>query len=274
MSNMDNTPHEELASLSADLREVLEWERASGATYLEAEPRIVEQIAPVAPRPAAPKPVESSIRSAPRPASSRPMSRPNMRPIRQEPQKPASSGAPGEGLAAIRQELGHCQRCGLHQGRQNIVFGVGPDKADVVVIGEAPGRNEDITGEPFVGRAGKLLNRMLESIGSNGKRFTSVTSLSVDHRRIRPGRRKLLHVALLHRQLKALEPKVILTVGRFAGQNIVGSEASMGELRKEIRSMNGIPVVPTYHPAYLLRNPRMKRAAWEDLCKVQELLDT
>ena len=271
MSNMDNTPHEELASLSADLREVLEWERASGATYLEAEPRIVGQAATVEP-----KPVESAIQSAPRPASSRPISRPNMRPIRQEPQRPASSGADGEGLAANRQELGNCQRCGLHQGRQNIVFGVGPDKADVVVIGEAPGRNEDITGEPFVGRAGKLLNRMLESIGL--KREAVYISNVIKCRPPQNRDPEAMEIAscspFLHRQLKALEPKVILTVGRFAGQNIVGSEASMGELRKEIRSMNGIPVVPTYHPAYLLRNPGMKRAAWEDLCKVQELLDS
>ena len=271
MSESEYTPHEELASLTADLRELLEWERASGATYLEAEPRARMQAAPSGP--SEPKP---TMAAAPRPHRERPMSRPSLKPLREAPQSPAGAGEDGEGLAAIRQELGNCQRCGLHQGRTNIVFGVGPDKADVVVIGEAPGRNEDVTGEPFVGRAGKLLNRMLESIGLKREvvYICNVIKCRPPQNRDPESEEIASCSPFLHRQIKALQPKVIMTVGRFAGQNIVGSEASMGELRRELRSMNGIPVVPTYHPAYLLRNPRMKRAAWEDLCKVQELLKT
>lgn len=178
------------------------------------------------------------------------------------------------GLEQVRAELGDCQRCRLGRERRNLVYGVGNPSAELVLVGEGPGRHEDLTGEPFVGRAGQLLTRMLFAIGLKRE---DVYICNVIKCRPPQNRDPLPdEIAtcspFLHRQLRAIDPKVILTLGRFAGGVISGRQGSLGELRKRTADWNGVPLVATYHPSYLLRTPHMKRAAWEDLLKVRRIL--
>jgi len=240
-----------------DLSQWLAWETEAG---LDDFP--VEQVAP------------PLTQSAAHPQSPPPRVRPTGPHAAPPPTQAPSRARAGESLADIRRDLGSCMRCGLHEGRRNIVFGVGDPRAELMIIGEAPGRQEDISGEPFVGRAGKLLNRMLEAIGLGREKVYIANVLKCRPPRNRDPEHEEIATCspFLHRQVNAIGPKVIMTVGRFASQNIIGSEKSMGQLRKEVRSVAGVPVVATYHPAYLLRNPRMKRAAWEDLLKVRAIL--
>ncbi len=179
-------------------------------------------------------------------------------------------------MDAVRADLGECTRCGLHQGRRNIVFGVGNPNAEVVVVGEAPGRDEDLTGEPFVGRSGQLLTRMLAAIGVARQEAYICNVLKCRPPRNRdpePGEVATCS-PFMTRQITLIAPKVIITTGRFASQSVLGLDMSMGRMRGTLRSFCGIPVVPMYHPAYLLRNPSAKRAAYEDLLQVKALLAT
>ena len=141
-------------------------------------------------------------------------------------------------------------------------------------MGEAPGRDEDLTGEPFVGRSGQLLTRMLAAIGLRRDEAYICNVLKCRPPQNRdPAPDELATCSpFVIRQVQAIEPRVILTVGRFASQTVLGSEESMGRMRGQTHSWQGFPVVPTYHPAYLLRNPAAKRDAWEDLLRVRALL--
>lgn len=180
-----------------------------------------------------------------------------------------------EGLEDVRQDLGACQRCGLHQGRTHIVFGVGSPQADLVVVGEAPGFHEDRSGEPFVGRAGQLLTRMLASIGVSREQAYICNVLKCrppDNRDPAPQEISTCS-PFLARQLKAIQPRVILTAGRFAANTLLSQDESMGRLRGQVHDWEGFPVVPTYHPAYLLRTPAAKARTWEDLLLVRDLLE-
>jgi DNA polymerase len=178
------------------------------------------------------------------------------------------------GLKQVRAELGDCQRCRLSKERKNIVYGVGNPQADLVLIGEAPGKDEDLTGEPFVGRSGQLLTRMLAAIGFERDQvyICNVIKCRPPQNRDPLSDEIATCSPFLHRQVAAIAPKAILTLGRFAAMNLVGEDLPMGELRKRLGSLNGTPVVPTYHPSYLLRSPAMKRLAWEDLLRVRQLL--
>ncbi len=188
---------------------------------------------------------------------------------------PTSQVGQGEaGLKQVRDELGDCQRCRLGRDRKQIVYGIGNPNADLVLVGEAPGQQEDLTGEPFVGRAGQLLTRMLGTIGLAREQvyICNVIKCRPPQNRDPLSDEVASCSPFLHRQLRAIEPKVIVTLGRFAAATVVGVEANLGELRKRIGSWNGVPIVSTYHPSYLLRTPHMKRAAWEDLLVVRRLL--
>lgn len=261
------------AELTGDLRAWLEWQGELGAEALPLAPPVAAAAAapapprppaPVAarphqPRPAAPAPPRSAPpRSAPQPI------RPDLPPI----------AASGESLAAIRGDLGECTRCQLSQGRRNIVFGVGSPQARVVVVGEAPGRDEDMTGEPFVGRAGRLLTRMLAAIGIAREEayICNVLKCRPPNNRDPLANEVSICSPFMTRQVQAIAPAVIVTAGLFASQSVLGLEMSMGSMRGTIRSFQGVPVVPMYHPAYLLRNPVAKRAAWADLLVVKQLL--
>jgi uracil-DNA glycosylase len=170
---------------------------------------------------------------------------------------------------ALKAEVKTCTKCGLHGTRTQTVFGVGNQSADWMVIGEAPGAEEDRRGEPFVGAAGQLLNAMLKAIGLERE---SVYIANILKSRP-PGNRdpKPEEVAAcmpyLLRQIALIRPKLILAVGRIAAQNLLGTTAPLARLRGQVHSFGelGTPLIITYHPAYLLRSPGEKRKAWEDL---------
>jgi len=162
----------------------------------------------------------------------------------------------------------------LHEGRRNIVFGVGRPSADLVVVGEAPGRDEDLSGEPFVGRSGQLLTRMLAAIGVPREDAYICNVLKCRPPRNRDPEASEIATCspFLARQIAAIAPKVIITTGRFASQTVLGLDLNMGQLRGTVRSFEGVPVVPMYHPAYLLRNPSAKRQTYADLLQVKSLM--
>jgi DNA polymerase len=169
---------------------------------------------------------------------------------------------------ALRTEVLSCTRCPLHLTRTQGVLGVGPRRCDWLVIGEAPGAEEDRRGEPFVGAAGQLLDAMLRAIGLD--RASNVYIANVLKSRP-PGNRdpKPEEVAAclpyLTRQIELLQPKIMLAVGRIAAQNLLATDAPLGRLRGQVHRFGATPLVVTYHPAYLLRTPADKRKAWEDL---------
>ena len=171
---------------------------------------------------------------------------------------------------ALRTEVLTCTRCPLHKTRTQGVVGVGPHRTDWMVIGEAPGAEEDRRGEPFVGRAGHLLDAMLHAIGLN--RGTNVYIANVLKSRP-PGNRdpKPEEVAAclpyLMRQIALLQPRLMLAVGRIAAQNLLSTDLSLSRLRGKVHHFGELntPLIVTYHPAYLLRTPADKRKAWEDL---------
>jgi DNA polymerase len=162
-----------------------------------------------------------------------------------------------------------CRRCGLCDGRQQTVFGCGDRNAEWMIVGEAPGAEEDRQGEPFVGAAGKLLDAMLRAVGfSRGQVFIANTL------KCRPPRNRDPHAEelaacrpYLERQIALVRPKLLLAVGRIASQALLASEEPIGRLRGRVHELPGheIPLVATYHPAYLLRSPAQKRLAWQDL---------
>ncbi len=186
--------------------------------------------------------------------------------------------APGpcrrETLEEIRAELESCRRCALCEQRRNIVFGVGNPHARIVFVGEAPGREEDEQGEPFVGEAGRLLDRILLAMGLQRQ---EVYICNVEKCRP-PGNRDPLPAEIeacepyLRRQLAAIAPELIVSLGRFAAQTLLRDQSPISRLRGKWREYAGIPLMPTYHPAFLLRNPEAKREVWEDMKQVMRRL--
>jgi len=188
----------------------------------------------------------------------------------------ASGPSPAaEGLRLLATEVMGCTRCRLHAGRNSVVFGEGNPEARLVVVGEAPGQEEDRTGRPFVGPAGKLLDLMLLSVGFPRESVFICNVLKCRPPHTRDPQRDEIEACsgYLHRQLELIEPRVLLAVGRFAAQTLTGSDANIGRLRGRVHEYMGIPVIVTYHPAYLLRSPDRTRAAWQDLQFMREVLD-
>ncbi len=183
--------------------------------------------------------------------------------------KPAQP--PGATLAGVREELGECRRCKLHMARKKIVFGVGNESADIVLVGEGPGRDEDIQGEPFVGRAGGLLTKILAAIDLKREQvyITNVVKCRP------PGNRdpQLDEISscepFLDKQLKVISPAFIVTLGSFAARTLLKTEEKISSLRGRFYDYSGIRLLPTYHPAFILRNPNMKRPVWEDFQLVE-----
>lgn len=189
---------------------------------------------------------------------------------------PSRDSSPAaEGLRVLAAEAAGCMRCRLHAGRSSVVFGEGNPNAELVVVGEAPGFEEDRTGRPFVGPAGKLLDLMLLSVGFPRESVYICNVLKCRPPQNRDPQRDEIEActSYLHRQLELIEPRVLLAVGKFAAQTLTGSDASIGRLRGRVHEYMGIPVVATYHPAYLLRSPDRTRAAWQDLQFMREILD-
>jgi DNA polymerase len=171
-------------------------------------------------------------------------------------------------------EIKDCKKCELGATRTNFVFGVGNDNAELMLVGEAPGRDEDLQGIPFVGRAGQLLTLMLKSIGLNREEVFIANVLKCrppNNRDPLPDEIEKCEPYLL-KQIDIISPKIIVTLGRFAAATLLKTRSALGSLRGEIHSYNNRPLIVTYHPAALLRNPTLKRQAWEDLKTIRSYI--
>ncbi len=179
-------------------------------------------------------------------------------------------------LESIRSDLGDCQRCRLAKTRTHIVYGVGAPKARLMFVGEAPGHDEDLKAEPFVGRAGQLLTKMIEAMGYNRSTVyiaNIVKCRPPDNRYPEPDEVAACMPFLLQ-QIDAIHPDVIITLGNLATQTLLGTKTGITALHGNFQDWRGFCVMPTYHPAFLLRNPNMKKPCWEDLQKVMAVLKT
>ncbi len=181
-----------------------------------------------------------------------------------------------ESLDSIRADLKDCRRCKLAPGRKNIVFGSGNSKADLMFVGEAPGADEDEQGLPFVGRAGQLLTKIIESMGMNRNDVFICNILKCRP----PGNRnpETDEIAacepFLFRQIAAVKPKIICALGAYGAQTLLRTTESIGRLRGRLLDYRGVKLVATFHPAYLLRNPYEKRKVWEDMQVIRKYLDS
>ena len=178
-------------------------------------------------------------------------------------------------LAAIAEAAKACRRCPLYATAQNAVPGEGNPNADLMIVGEAPGATEDETGRPFVGESGQLLTKIIESIKL--KRDDVYIANVIKHRppanrNPRPDEIAACSPYLL-RQIELVKPKVILTLGNFAAQTLLDTKVSLGKLRGQVHEYHGVPLIVTYHPAALLRNPAWKRPTWEDVQLARRILD-
>jgi uracil-DNA glycosylase len=182
---------------------------------------------------------------------------------------------PVQALRVIREDLGDCTRCRLHkQGRKQIVFGVGNANADLMFIGEAPGADEDAQGEPFVGRAGQLLNNMIKAMGLRREDVYIANIIKCRPPNNRTPERDECETCspFLMRQIAVIKPKVIVALGAVAAKTLLAINASMAELRGHWYDFRGTRLAVTYHPAFLLRDPRQKKETWKDLQMVMKEL--
>lgn len=177
-------------------------------------------------------------------------------------------------LRAVREEIGDCTRCRLHQGRHNIVFGTGNPHADLMFVGEGPGADEDAQGLPFVGRAGQLLNKMIEAMGLRRADVYIANVVKCRPPDNRTPERDEMETCspFLLRQIEAIRPKVIVALGATASKALLGVNEPMSNLRGRWHDFRGTKLAVTYHPAYLLRDPRQKKETWKDLQTVMEYL--
>jgi DNA polymerase len=189
----------------------------------------------------------------------------------------AAAAIPGsETLEAVFNDLGDCQRCGLGASRTKLVYGVGHPNARLVLVGEAPGREEDLQGQPFVGEAGQLLDRILQAMGLHRNEVYLCNLLKCrppNDRDPQPDEVATCE-AFLARQIAAIRPQVIIGLGPFAVHSLLKINAPISKLRGEWQSYQGIPLMPTYHPAYLLSSPESKRDVWDDMKQVLRRLQT
>ncbi len=178
------------------------------------------------------------------------------------------------GLEVIRSELGDCQRCKLHRTRRTIVFGEGNIKARLMLIGEGPGYDEDLQGRPFVGKAGQLLTKILQSIGVHREEVYIANIIKCrppQNRNPEPDEIERCYPFLL-RQIQVIRPHIICALGTFSAQTLLKTDVKITALRGKVYDFSGIQLFPTYHPAYLLRNPEKKRDVWEDMKQIAKAL--
>ncbi len=249
-----------LNEILKDVCDYIEWEREEGMLTADVAPATMAELAVSSP----PSPRRGPT-TAPTPSS----------PAR-HPAPDAARDATTAVLAAIADDIAGCTRCVLHQDRKQTVPGQGNPKPEILFVGEAPGRDEDEQGLAFVGRAGQLLTKMIEAMG-----FTRDDVFIANINKCRPPdnrkpTREEMDTCLpfLKRQIAALEPKVIIAMGSTAVEGLVpmAEGETISKVRGQWRTFEGIPLMPTYHPAYLLRNPAMKRPVWEDLKTVLKRL--
>ena len=190
---------------------------------------------------------------------------------------PTDSHGAGRGsgrLAELRDELGECTRCKLHATRTTLVFGVGNADADLMFVGEAPGRDEDRQGIPFVGRAGQLLTKIIEAIGLTRDDVYIANVIKCrppENRNPEPDEVRTCE-PFLFGQVDAIRPKVIVALGAFAVRTLLARDEAISKLRGRVFDYRGAKLVPTFHPAHLLRNPEKKRDVWDDMKRVRAML--
>jgi DNA polymerase len=252
---------DELSDIALELRRHLAWQESDGTrTLLRVPQPAAPKGAPVVGKPvAAPAPVARPL-SAPAPVSA--------------PVAAAASVARVDGrtLDEVRRELGDCKRCKLCDGRKQIVFGSGNPRAELVFVGEGPGAEEDQQGIPFVGAAGQLLTKMIEAMKFSRDTVyicNVVKCRPPDNRNPDPDEIQACE-PFLKAQLASIQPKVIVALGKFAAQTLLRDTTAITRLRGQWRMYEGIPLMPTFHPAYLLRSPDEKKKAWMDLQEVMK----
>lgn len=189
--------------------------------------------------------------------------------------EPAAADSGGAAFGGLRSEVLGCTRCRLAESRRTVVFGEGDRSADLLVVGEAPGVEEDRSGRPFVGPAGQLLDKMLAAIGFRREEvfICNVLKCRPPNNRDPLGDEVASCRPYLRRQVELIQPKAICAFGRFAAQTLLTTEASLSRLRGSTHDFMGIPLVATYHPAALLRNTQWKRPTWEDLKLLRQVYD-
>lgn len=177
-------------------------------------------------------------------------------------------------LKELREAIGDCQRCALAGGRKNIVFGQGNPEAELMFIGEAPGREEDIQGLPFVGDAGKLLTRLIERMGFRREEVYIGNIIKCRPPLNRDPQEEEINACMpfIKEQIRIISPRVIMSLGRVSAQTLIGLKTPISKLRGRFYELEDTPLMPTFHPAYLLRNPKDKVLVWADAKKVLELL--
>lgn len=187
---------------------------------------------------------------------------------------PTSDASDTNSLEGLRAHIGDCRLCKLCHQRKNIVFGVGDPHARLMFVGEGPGADEDEQGIPFVGRAGQLLTKMIESMKLTREQvyIANVVKCRPPENRNPQDDEILACSPFLQQQIALIKPQVIVCLGKFAAQTLLKTQIPIGRLRGSFHDFSGIPLMPTFHPAYLLRNPEMKRPAWEDLKLVMQKL--
>jgi len=251
-----NDIRKKFIEIVADVRAHLEYQRALGIKTIEVNTHVVH---PLREQPATVTvPNKKTVVAA------------AALPAIRETAKTATSTQVGQPmtLEAIREEIGECTRCKLHTGRKNIVFGEGDPKAVIVFVGEGPGSEEDQQGRPFVGEAGQLLTDIIEK-GMKIKRAEVYICNIVKCRP--PGNRNPepdeveTCIGFVKKQIRAINPRVIVTLGNVPTQNLLGTKQGITKLRGTWQTYEGIPVMPTFHPAYLLRSPGEKKKVWEDI---------
>jgi uracil-DNA glycosylase family 4 len=262
--------NEELSRFFTNVEHFLrQQEEIYGETILVKPGRAVERTAePVTretvPAPAKPAIEEPELFGPEKPAARKP-------PVSAKTVEPASYPAEAwtgaETVDSLNAQICTCQKCGLGKTRKNFVFGVGNPQAKVVVVGEAPGADEDAQGEPFVGRAGQLLNKILEAVQFKREEVFICNILKCrppENRRPAPEEVELCE-PYLWKQLELIKPRMILALGLTAAQSLLKTTASLGQMRGKFFDYRGIKLMVTYHPAALLRNPNWKRPTWEDV---------
>jgi uracil-DNA glycosylase family 4 len=245
-----NEMHDAFLKIVSDVRTDLEYRKALGVRFIE--PAFFKD------PPATAAPVSAAVPEE-----------------KMQPALSDTSRGPEAGLPAVREELGDCTRCRLHKGRKNIVFGEGNPKAVLVFVGEGPGQEEDIEGRPFVGAAGQLLTDII--VKGMGLTREDVYICNIvkcrppNNRNPEPDEINSCE-PFLAGQLRAIGPRVIVALGNIAAKTLLKTGEGITALRGTWHAYHGIPLMPTFHPAYLLRNPRDKKLVWEDIQQVMAKL--
>jgi uracil-DNA glycosylase len=280
-----DTAHE-LSEVLEDLRRHLLWQEENGGRMLQVDARLAAELRAARPqamqRAQAAKAVPPAPVAPPQPPpaiAARPVT-PPANPLLDAPPRvlPSSGALPGvvDGerptLDQIRRELGDCRRCKLCDGRKNIVFGSGNPRAELVFVGEGPGADEDVQGVPFVGAAGQLLTKMIEAMGytRDDVYICNVVKCRPPNNRNPEPDEVTACEPFLRAQLQAVRPKAIVALGKFAAQTLLRDSTPITRMRGTWREYEGIKLMPTFHPAYLLRQPAEKKKAWEDLQQVMK----